>query len=104
MASTYEAELYQRELAVALGYRPGSDLAPRVLAAGQGGLARRIRQLARDAGVELQEDEELAGLLARIPAGEEIPAELFPAVAQIFAFLYRLTEAGSSERAQTDLP
>ena len=82
---------YSQELAIALGYAPSDDVAPRVLAAGQGDLAERIRELAQDSGVALHEDEELASLLARVPTGDEIPPELYPVVAEIFAFLWTLS-------------
>ena len=82
---------YSHELAIALGYAPSEDVAPRVLAAGQGDLAARIRELAAESGVALHEDEELASLLARVPSGDEIPPELYPVVAEIFAFLWALS-------------
>ena len=84
-------EDYSNELAIALGYAPSEDIAPRVLAAGQGELANKIRELAAQSGVELHEDEELASLLARVPSGSEIPPELYPVVAEIFAFLWALS-------------
>ena len=78
----------RNDLAIALGYEMESDPAPRVLAAGKGEIARRIRRLAEEAGVPLREDGDLVELLIQIPLKEEIPAELYPAVAEVFAFLY----------------
>lgn len=79
-----------RQLAVALGYRPDEDDAPRVLATGHGEVARRVRETAAHHGVPIREEPELAEFLARIPVRSEIPEELYPAVAEILAFLMLL--------------
>lgn len=76
--------------AAALAYKPGTDRAPRVAASGQGRVAERILETAREAGVPVREDPALAEILSRLEPGEEIPAETFRAVAEILAFLYRL--------------
>ena len=90
--STFESSESGRELAIALGYRPNIDAAPRILATGQGLWAKRIRALANRHRIPIQEEGGLADLLAQVPLGEQIPAELYPAVAEIFAFLKRLGE------------
>ncbi len=78
------------EQAVALHYdhQPGS--APKVLASGQGKLAQKIIAAAETAGVDIVKDPDLLEVLGMVPVGEEIPAELFQAVAEILAFLYRI--------------
>lgn len=81
-----------RQVAVALGYRPGSDLAPRVLASGRGPVAARILESALRHGIPVEQQGDLAQLLAQIPLGEEIPSDLYPAVAEVFAFLLRIAE------------
>ncbi len=78
-----------RQLAVALGYDPKRNRAPRVLARGRGRLAQGILELAREHGVEVKEDGDLAELLARVPIFEEIPTPLYPIVAEVLAFVYR---------------
>ncbi len=75
-------------IAVALHY-DGSG-APRVTAKGRAEVAERIVALAREHGVPLQDDPELAAVLARIPLGEEIPEALYRAVAEVIAFAYLL--------------
>ncbi len=80
-----------RLLAIALGYRPGTDLAPLVLATGDGRIARRIRAIAEAEGVPIHEDAELAALLEHVPLAAEIPPPLYPAIAEIFAFLWSLS-------------
>ncbi len=79
-----------KELAIALGYQPEANLAPRVLAAGEGVWARHLRAIAERHGVPFHSDSDLAELLSGIPLSSEIPADLYPAVAEIFAFLYTL--------------
>lgn len=74
------------DIAVALQY-DGRD-APRVTAKGHGAVARRILEVARANDVPLQEDEHLVQVLARIELGDEIPENLYRAVAEVIAFAY----------------
>jgi flagellar biosynthetic protein FlhB len=77
--------------AVALRYRAGSDKAPRVVAKGQGRAARRIRDLARRAGVPIVSAPPLARSLHRsVKEGQDIPYSLYHAVAEVLAYVYRL--------------
>lgn len=76
------------EVAVALHYDGSS--APRVVAKGRGELAGRIIAKAREHDVPLHTDPQLVSILARIPLGEEIPRELYAAVAEVIAFAYWL--------------
>jgi flagellar biosynthesis protein len=80
------------DMAVALQYEQG-DSAPQVTAAGRGELARRIVAVAKENGVPLVQDEDLAKALLKVPLGFGIPAELYEAVAAILAYLYRLEGA-----------
>jgi flagellar biosynthetic protein FlhB len=74
--------------AVALEYT-GGDAAPRVVAKGVDELAARIRATAEGAGVPLVANPPLARALHRLEVGAEIPAELYQAVAEIIAFVWR---------------
>lgn len=74
--------------AIALEYDGAS--APRISALGEDAVAREIIALAREHGVPLLENAELAGLLAQLDLGDEIPETLYRCVAQIIAFAYRL--------------
>jgi flagellar biosynthesis protein len=76
--------------AVALSYDPQQAGAPQVIAGGRGEVAARIVELAREAGVEVVEDRDLVEILAQVPIGEEIPEDLYVAVAEILAFVYRM--------------
>lgn len=79
-----------RKAAVALGYDPKQDAAPKVLAAGQGEIARMIEQVAQAHGVPIHQDHPLAQALVRLEVGSQIPPELYRAVAEVLAFLYKL--------------
>ena len=76
--------------AVALKYEPGKNNAPRVTAKGKGLLAERIIELAREQGVPITEDPDLVGALIQLDFDEEIPPDLYKAVAEILAFAYRM--------------
>ena len=78
------------QIAVALKYDPDVAAAPKVLAIGERKVAQRIRELAEEAGVPVIEDKPLAhALLATAQVGQPIPVELFLAVAEVLAFVYR---------------
>jgi flagellar biosynthesis protein len=74
------------DLAVALHYDGNST--PRVTAKGQYGVAEQIIEAAEKAGVPLYPDRELAMILSQIPLGEEIPENLYKAIAEVIAFAY----------------
>ncbi len=76
--------------AVALIYNRKSSTAPRVVASGKGKLAAKIIETARRAGVLIKEDPDLLELLAQVPLNDEIPEELYLAVAEVLAFVYRV--------------
>ncbi len=87
-----------RPLAVALRYERADMPAPRVTAKGTGDLAQRILALARAHDVPVREDPDLLELLAACDLGQEIPHELYHAVAELLAFLQGLN--GSAESGQ----
>jgi flagellar biosynthesis protein len=76
--------------AVAILYDRGRADAPQVVASGRGEVAARIIETARQSGVHILEDADLVELLARVPIGEEIPMELYQAIAEVLAFVYRV--------------
>lgn len=82
-----------RQRAVALRYERADMPAPRVAAKGSGELARRILALAHEHDVPVRADPDLLELLAACELGAEIPEELYHAVAELLAFLYRLNAA-----------
>lgn len=77
-------------LAVALQYQSGM-MAPRVVAKGAGFVAQRIREIASQNGVPVIENKPVAQMLFKaVEIGQSIPIELYKAVAEILAFVYRM--------------
>ena len=77
--------------AVAIKYDQKKDAVPKIVAKGTDFLAQRIKEVAKENDVEIVENKPLArALYATVEIGEEIPAELYGAVAEILAFVYRL--------------
>jgi flagellar biosynthesis protein len=76
--------------AAALRYDKSEAGAPKVIAAGAGLIADRIVEIAREQGVPVREDPALAEALARLELEQEIPSELFVAVAEVLVWAYGL--------------
>ena len=87
-----------RPRAAALQYDHERDRAPRLVARGDGHVADRILELAREHGIPVHEDRGLVDVLARLDLGSEIPPELYRAVAEIIAFVYRLQQRAQPAR------
>lgn len=85
--------------AVALAYRE-ADAAPRVIAKGRGLVAEEIIARAKEHGVYVHESPELVSLLSQIDLDQHIPPQLYIAVAELLAWLYRI-ERGESKAAPT---
>jgi flagellar biosynthesis protein len=79
----------KKQLAVALHYdRSG---APRVVAKGRGSIGAKIIEVAKAHDIPIEENELLAGALSNVELGDEIPAELYKAVAEVLIFVLRLS-------------
>ncbi len=76
-------------LAIALHYDHAG--APRVVAKGKGTIGARIIEVARAHDIPIEENEVLAGALSQVELGDEIPAELYKAVAEVLVFVLRLS-------------
>ncbi|MGE6258735.1 EscU/YscU/HrcU family type III secretion system export apparatus switch protein [Heyndrickxia sporothermodurans] len=81
-----------RKQAVALKYQSDSQTAPKVIAKGKGITAENIIEVAKDKDIPIQEDRNLIELLSQLEINETIPEELYEAVAEVFAFIYRLDQ------------
>jgi len=79
-------------IAAALKYDSKRDSAPRVTARGRGAIAEKIIGLAKKHGVPIKEDPVLTQILSRLDIDEQIPPELYKAVAEILAFVYSVNE------------
>lgn len=87
--------------AVALAYSQ-TDAAPRIVAKGRGLLAEQIISRAHEHGVYVHESPELVSLLMQIDLDQRIPPQLYIAVAELLAWLYRL-ESGQPATAPPEL-
>lgn len=83
-----------RKRAAALRYNAEKDSAPRVVAKGSGKIAERIIEIAKEHNIPIRDDPELIEVLSSLEIYEEIPPELYRAVAEILAFIYNITKTG----------
>ena len=77
---------------VALRYRPKEERAPRVVAKGKGYLAEKIIEIAKKHGIPIKYEPDLVQILSKLDLDQEVPPSLYRAVAEIFAFVYRLNK------------
>jgi flagellar biosynthesis protein len=82
--------------AIALAYRQ-TDAAPRVVAKGKGMVAEQIIAKAKEHGVYVHESPELVALLTQVDIDEHIPPQLYMAVAELLAWLYRIEQGENLE-------
>jgi flagellar biosynthetic protein FlhB len=79
------------QIAVALKYNPSEMDAPYVVAMGERLIAQRIRELAVEHGIPVVEDKPLARALFKMcDVGQVIPANLYKAVAELLAYVYKI--------------
>ena len=79
----------EKEKALGLKYNIEGDNAPKILIKGIGSFAKAIIERAEKEGITIIEDKDLAEVLFNFPEGEEIPYELYNAVANIYVMLYK---------------
>ena len=78
--------------AIAIALRYAGNGAPKVTAKGKGVIAEQILAKAKEHKIPLKTDHGLVKLLSGVPLGDEIPRELYLAVAEVLAFAYMLSE------------
>ncbi|CAM5186928.1 Flagellar biosynthesis protein OS=Ureibacillus acetophenoni OX=614649 GN=SAMN05877842_101456 PE=4 SV=1 [Ureibacillus acetophenoni] len=83
---------YTRKEAIALSYNPTNSNGPKVIAKGKGKIAENILENADIHNIPIYEDPNLVELLGQLDLNESIPEDLYQAVAEVFAFIYRLDE------------
>jgi flagellar biosynthesis protein len=79
----------RNQLAVALHYDKKG--APRVVAKGRGTIGAKIVEVAKAHDIPIEENELLAAALSNVELGDEIPADLYTAVAEVLVFVLRLS-------------
>jgi flagellar biosynthesis protein len=77
--------------AVALKYDIEKDNAPKIPAKGKGETASNIIKIAKENNIPIKKDEDLIELLSQIDIDKEIPSSMYRAVAEIFSFIYDLS-------------
>lgn len=77
--------------AIVLRYQAKDDHAPKLVAKGRGYLAEKILELAQRYAIPVRHDKNLLQVLSRLDLNEEIPPEVYKAVAEVLAFIYRLS-------------
>jgi flagellar biosynthesis protein len=87
----------KNQLAVALHYEQAGT--PRVVAKGRGEIGQKIIDTAREHGVPIEENASLAGALSEVEIGDEIPVELYKAVAEVLIFLMRMSGVRPGQKA-----
>ena len=89
-----------RSLITAVALQFDGASAPIVSAKGSGIKGEHIIEVAREHGIPLHEDSGLAHALSHIPLGEEIPVDVYAAVAEVLAYLYYLDDLQQSDPEQ----
>ena len=87
--------------AIALSYHLDED-APMIVAQGQGALAERILQKAKEADVPVYQDAKLAKTLSKLEVGEKIPPELYEVVAEILVFVDAMDKIRAKDNSAKD--
>jgi flagellar biosynthesis protein len=88
--------------AVALRYDPASDPAPLLIAKGQGYLAQRIIELAREHEIYVHKDTNLVELLMAVELADVIPPQLYKVVAEVLAMVYRVNKSLARQKGILD--
>lgn len=90
-AEVADAESHELEpKAVALHYDTEKNVAPKVAAKGRGHVAERILEIAQSSGVPVYQNKTLVNMLIALEIDREIPPDLYRAVAEIMAHVYRI--------------
>ena len=80
-----------KKKAAALRYNTEKENAPKVVAKGEGEVAKNIIKIAELNNLPIKKDEDLIELLSKVELDKEVPEALYKAVAEVFSFIYRTT-------------
>ncbi len=99
-----QSDAQKMRQAAALSYDHRQNPAPVVVAKGKGAVAEQIIQRALEAGVPLMESEALVNALVKIEVDASVPPQLYLAVAEVLAWVYRLdSAAGTPAQARSNI-
>ena len=82
-----------QQKAVALKYEAERDNAPRVIAKGRGHVAEHILETAQKNSVPVYQDKTLVNMLMALEIDREIPPELYKAIAEVMAYVYKIDKS-----------
>ncbi len=88
--------------AAALKYNQSSDNAPKVVASGERLVAQNIIKIAQQNNIPIKKDEDMVQMLSQIELNQEIPPAMYKAVAEIFSFIYDITNDKRVENEKKD--
>jgi flagellar biosynthesis protein len=97
-----KTERDQSKQAAAIRYDQARDDAPRLTAKGSGHMAEKIIELARIHNIPIRSDRALVAILSKLDLDQQIPEELYRAVAEILAFVYSTNEKYREEKGTED--
>ncbi|MBL9037383.1 MAG: EscU/YscU/HrcU family type III secretion system export apparatus switch protein [Archangium sp.] len=86
------------EIAIAIKYDKAKDNAPRVVAKGLRLKAEKIREIAKRKDIPVMKNVALANALFRVDVGQEVPEELYDAVAEVLNFVYALQQEAKQKK------
>jgi len=81
-----------QQQAIALSYQQANNTAPKVVAKGSGFVAEKILTTAKQHGVPVYQNKTLVSMLMAVELDREIPPELYQAVAEVLAYIYRIDQ------------
>jgi flagellar biosynthesis protein len=101
-----KTEYEKNKKAAALKYEHGKQAAPQLLAKGDGVLAEKILEVAKEHSIPIHEDPALVEILSKMDLLEQIPPECYRVVAEILAFIYKTHHASTlpAAKAEAGLP
>lgn len=84
-------------------YRPKIDDAPKVIAKGQGKVAEKIIEIAKEHQLHIHNDPDLIEVLSQLDINEEIPPDLYIVIAELLAFVYSLNRSESTPNKKDEI-
>jgi flagellar biosynthesis protein len=81
-----------KKIAAALKYDPSKNHAPQIIAKGQNDIAEKIIAIAKENGILIKQDKDLAEVLNALELEDHIPVEIYAIIAEIFAALYQINK------------
>ena len=98
-----ETENIADKKAVALKYDMQKDIAPKVIAKGRGHVAEHILETAQKNSVPVYRNKTLVNMLMALEIDREIPPELYKAIAEVMAYVYKMDKAKGQSNATRNL-